>query len=109
MNPKRMPPTADIASVTVPRSPAVASFMVKYARSCPMAMAYSMKSMASSIHPSLAAASTRHCAGVTVRYHGVAGAYEAEMDTASGMEALGPRDFTLCVLGIEDINSSQMR
>ena len=109
MNPKRIPPTADIASVTVPSSPAIASLMAKYARSCPMAIAYSMKSMASSIHPSFAAASTRHCAGVTVRYHGVAGEYEAEMDAASGMETLGAPDSTLCVLGIDDLNSSQMR
>src|SRR5688572_18249352 len=35
-----------------------------------MAIAYSMKSIASSIQPNLAAARTRHCSGVIVRYHG---------------------------------------
>jgi hypothetical protein len=35
-----------------------------------MAIAYNMKSIASSIQPNLAAARTRHCSRVIVRYHG---------------------------------------
>ena len=36
--PKTMPPTADVMSVTVPSSPAVASLKPKYALSCPIAI-----------------------------------------------------------------------
>jgi hypothetical protein len=45
-----------------------------------------MKSMASSIHPSLAAARTRHCSAVIVRYQGVDGASMAATEaTADGL------------------------
>jgi hypothetical protein len=41
-----------------------------------------MKSNASSIQPALAAASTRHCSRVTVRYQGAPAAGAAALDLA---------------------------
>src|SRR5262245_6914032 len=76
------PPTPDITSVAVPRKPAVASSNWKYAFNWPTAIAYNMKSIASSIQPTFAAASTRHCSAVIVRYHGAAVA--AADDAAAG-------------------------
>src|SRR5678815_2665975 len=68
--PNTIPPTADVTSVTVPSNPAVPSSKPKYALRCPIAITYSRKSMASSIHPSFAAASARHWSLVMPTYHG---------------------------------------
>jgi hypothetical protein len=74
--------------VAVPRKPAIASSNSKYARSWPTAIAYNMKSIASSIQPTFAAASTRHCSPVIVRYHGAAGT-AAAVFVASGCTIVG--------------------
>src|SRR5688572_19641513 len=68
--PNTIPPTADVTSVTVPSNPAVPSSKPKYSLRCPIAITYSRKSMASSIHPSFAATSARHWSLVMPTYHG---------------------------------------